>query len=59
MIVEIITYGGIITSIKTKDKTGRLKDVTLGFDSLAGACVYCVILAMQQQQQQRVKIAQQ
>jgi hypothetical protein len=36
MIVEVITYGGIITTIKTPDKAGRVSDVTLGFDTLSG-----------------------
>ncbi len=34
--VQAITYGGIITAIRTPDQTGRLDDVVLGFDSLAG-----------------------
>jgi len=34
--VQVITYGGIITSIRTPDRAGRLDDVVLGFDSLAG-----------------------
>jgi aldose 1-epimerase len=33
---RIMTYGGIIVSIKTPDKTGKLGDIALGFDSLAG-----------------------
>lgn len=33
MQVECINYGGIITSILTKDKNGKLADVVLGFDS--------------------------
>jgi len=32
--VQIINYGGIITSIKTPDKIGRLDDIVLGFDEL-------------------------
>jgi len=36
MVVEFITYGGIITSIKTADRQGRIADVTLGFDTLSG-----------------------
>ncbi len=34
--VQVITYGGIITSIRTPDRAGRLDDIVLGFDSLAG-----------------------
>jgi aldose 1-epimerase len=34
--VRLITYGGIITSIRTPDRSGQLDDVVLGFDSLAG-----------------------
>ncbi|NJB86066.1 aldose 1-epimerase [Lewinella marina] len=34
--VSIINYGGIITSIYAPDREGRLDDVVLGFDSLAG-----------------------
>lgn len=35
MEVKIITYGGIITSIRTPDRNGNLANVTLGFDTLA------------------------
>jgi len=34
--VRAMTYGAIITSIKTPDRTGKRADVVLGFDSLAG-----------------------
>ena len=34
--VSITTYGAAITSIKTKDRTGRADDITLGFDTLEG-----------------------
>jgi aldose 1-epimerase len=34
--VKAITYGGIITSIKTPDRDGRLADIALGFDSIDG-----------------------
>lgn len=33
--VRVMTYGGIIVSVKTPDKNGHLADITLGFDSLA------------------------
>ena len=32
--VRAITYGGIITSLKTPDRDGNLDDIVLGFDSL-------------------------
>ncbi len=34
MEVRAMTYGGIILSLKTPDRTGKLDDVTLGFDTL-------------------------
>ena len=34
--VSAITYGGIITSIRTPDRQGRLADIVLGFDTLDG-----------------------
>src|SRR5919197_2010608 len=34
--VRAMTYGAIITSIKTPDRSGKLADIVLGFDSLAG-----------------------
>jgi aldose 1-epimerase len=34
--VKAMTYGGIITSILVPDRTGKLGDIVLGFDSLAG-----------------------
>jgi len=33
--VRIMNYGGIVTSLKVPDRTGKLDDVVLGFDSLA------------------------
>jgi aldose 1-epimerase len=36
MEATIITYGGIVTSLKTPDKNGNLGDVVLGFDNLDG-----------------------
>jgi aldose 1-epimerase len=32
--VKITNYGGIVTSLKVPDRTGRLADVVLGFDNL-------------------------
>ncbi|MGB5417470.1 MAG: galactose-1-epimerase, partial [Algibacter sp.] len=32
--VSIITYGGIITSIKTPNKKGFIENIVLGYDSL-------------------------
>src|SRR5687767_6199423 len=34
--VRAITYGGIITSIKTPDRAGRMGGIVLGFDSIDG-----------------------
>lgn len=34
--VRAITYGGIIVSLRTPDKNGKLDDIVLGFDSLDG-----------------------
>jgi aldose 1-epimerase len=34
--VRAITYGGIITSLKVPDRSGRIADVVLGFDTLDG-----------------------
>jgi aldose 1-epimerase len=36
MVVRIINYGGIVTAILVPDRLGRLADVALGFDNLAG-----------------------
>jgi aldose 1-epimerase len=36
MEVKAITYGGIITSLVVPDRTGKMTDVVLGFDSLDG-----------------------
>jgi aldose 1-epimerase len=33
---EVITYGCIITSIQTPDRSGKIGEITLGFDSLEG-----------------------
>ena len=35
MQVQATNYGGVITSIKVRDRSGALGDVTLGFDSMA------------------------
>ena len=34
--VRIITYGAIVTSVRTPDRDGRLGEVTLGFDAIEG-----------------------
>ena len=34
--VRVMTYGAIITVVRTPDRTGRSEDIALGFDSLAG-----------------------
>jgi aldose 1-epimerase len=36
MEADITNYGGIITALKTPDRNGKLEDVVLGYDSLAG-----------------------
>lgn len=36
--IRVITYGGIIVSIRVPDKNGRMDDVVLGFDDFAGTC---------------------
>lgn len=36
MTVQIITYGGIITSIQVPDRNGEVDDVVLGYDSMLG-----------------------
>lgn len=33
---RILTYGGIVSSLRVPDRSGRLDDVVLGFDDLAG-----------------------
>jgi len=33
--VQVITYGAIITTLRTPDRTGRIDDIVLGFDRLA------------------------
>ena len=34
--LHVITYGGIITSLSTRDREGRFDDIVLGFDDLEG-----------------------
>lgn len=34
--LSAMSYGGIIVSLKSRDRAGKLEDVVLGFDSLAG-----------------------
>ncbi len=34
--MHVITYGAIITSLKTRDRQGHFDDIVLGFDSLEG-----------------------
>ena len=36
MVVKILNYGGIITNVMVPDKNGKMEDVVLGYDSLAG-----------------------
>ncbi|MEP7326353.1 MAG: galactose-1-epimerase [Gemmatimonadota bacterium] len=34
--LHVITYGAIITALRTRDRAGRFEDIVLGFDSLDG-----------------------
>ena len=34
--IKLTNYGGIITSLRTPDRSGQLDDIVLGYDSLAG-----------------------
>ncbi len=34
--LRVTNYGGIITSLRTPDRSGRLDDIVLGYDSLSG-----------------------
>lgn len=34
--LQVITYGGIVTHLRVPDRTGRIDDVVLGFDTLEG-----------------------
>ena len=34
--IRVITYGAIITSIRTPDRNGRVADIVLGFDDIEG-----------------------
>jgi aldose 1-epimerase len=34
--IRLTNYGGIITSLRTPDRSGRFDDIVLGYDSLAG-----------------------
>ena len=36
VVVRAMTYGAIITAVRTPDRAGHLEDITLGFDSLPG-----------------------
>ncbi len=36
MVVEAISYGGIITSLKVPDRDGQMDDIVLGYDFLQG-----------------------
>lgn len=33
--LKVITYGGIVTALEVPDRTGKVADIVLGFDSLA------------------------
>ena len=34
--MKVITYGGIVTSLKTPDRNGQMGDIVLGYDNLQG-----------------------
>jgi aldose 1-epimerase len=34
--MKVITYGGIVVSLKTPDRNGKLADIVLGYDNLQG-----------------------
>lgn len=34
--IQVITYGGIITSVQMPDKNGTIKDLVMGYDDLSG-----------------------
>jgi aldose 1-epimerase len=34
--MKVITYGGIVISLKTPDRNGKLEDIVLGYDNLQG-----------------------
>jgi len=36
LVVKLITYGAIVTSVEVPDRDGKLANITLGFDSLDG-----------------------
>lgn len=36
LVVKMITYGAIVTSVEVPDRDGKLANITLGFDSLEG-----------------------
>ena len=47
--VAVITYGAILTAIKTPDRTGRVADVALGFDDLESYRVVLTRIIMERQ----------
>ena len=36
LVVKVTNYGGVITSIHTPDKAGKMADIVLGFDNVDG-----------------------
>ncbi|HIN95857.1 MAG TPA: galactose-1-epimerase, partial [Planctomycetes bacterium] len=36
LVVKLITYGAIVTSVEVPDRDGKLDNITLGFDALDG-----------------------
>ena len=41
--VDILNYGGYVRSFRVPDKNGKIVDIVLGFDNLAGWCYYCIV----------------
>lgn len=42
--VDVITYGAIVTAIRTPDKEGNIADVVLGFDNIEGKFQDCLLI---------------
>ena len=46
IVVKLITFGGIISSVQVPDRDGSAKNVALGFDSLAAYEAQCHLLRL-------------
>ena len=42
--VDVITYGAVITAIRTPDREGNVADVVLGFDNIEGILIIFICL---------------